>query len=309
VVDDAYAIPASAPYRFNRAFDDASGFRTRSVLTVPLRSVSGQTIGVLQLINPVGEPPRGFSREDLEVIEPFSSAATVALERAQLTRAIVLRMIRMAEMRDPNETGAHVNRVAVTAMLIYEAWARKHGVPAERMESERDTLRIAAMLHDVGKVGIPDAILKKPGRLDTAEFDTMKRHTVVGAQLFMARETVLDRAALEVALHHHERWDGAGYPGNVDDAALAGRRMEELRVAPLGEHGLRGADIPLFARIVAIADVFDALCSVRSYKPAWDEADAVRTIREGAGTQFDPELVELFLGIVPAVQAARARYA
>jgi HD-GYP domain-containing protein (c-di-GMP phosphodiesterase class II) len=308
VVDDAYAIPPSAPYRFNRAFDDASGFRTRSVLTVPLRSVSGQTIGVLQLINPVGEPPRGFSREDLEVIEPFSSAATVALERAQLTRAIVLRMIRMAEMRDPNETGAHVNRVAVTAMLIYEAWARKHGVPAERMESERDTLRIAAMLHDVGKVGIPDAILKKPGRLDTAEFDTMKRHTVVGAQLFMARETVLDRAALEVALHHHERWDGGGYPGNVDEAAIAGRRMEELRVAPLGEHGLRGTDIPLFARIVAIADVFDALCSVRSYKPAWDEADAVRTIREGAGTQFDPELVELFLGIVPAVQAARARY-
>ena len=308
VVDDAYAIPASAPYRFNRGFDEATGFRTRSVLTVPLRSVAGQTIGVLQLINPAGESPRGFSREDLGVIEPFASAATVALERAQLTRAIVLRMIKMAEMRDPNETGAHVNRVAVTAMLLYDAWARKHAVPAERSDADRDTLRIAAMLHDVGKVGIPDAILKKPGRLDDAEFDTMKRHTVVGAQLFMARETVLDRAALEVALHHHERWDGSGYPGNVDESSIAGKRMSELRAAPLGDHGLRGAQTPLFARIVAIADVFDALCSARSYKPAWSEADASRAIAEGSGTQFDPELVELFLAIIPAVQAARARY-
>jgi HD-GYP domain-containing protein (c-di-GMP phosphodiesterase class II) len=309
VVDDAYAIPASAPYRFNRAFDESTGFRTRSVLTVPLRSVAGQTIGVLQLINPTGDPPRGFSREDLEVIEPFASAATVALERAQLTRAIVLRMIRMAEMRDPNETGAHVNRVAATAVLLYEAWAKARGVPPERMESERDTLRIAAMLHDVGKVGIPDAILKKPGRLDEVEFDIMKRHTVVGAQLFMARETVLDRAALEVALHHHERWDGGGYPGNVDESSIAGKRMGELRAAPLGDHGLRGTGIPLFARIVCIADVFDALCSARCYKPAWTEADAVRAIEEGAGTQFDPELVALFMGILPAVHSARARYA
>jgi HD-GYP domain-containing protein (c-di-GMP phosphodiesterase class II) len=309
VVDDAYAIPTSAPYRFNRAFDDATGFRTRSVLTVPLRSVAGQTIGVLQLINPVGEPQSGFSREDLEVIEPFASAATVALERAQLTRAIVLRMIRMAEMRDPNETGAHVNRVAVTAVLLYEAWGRKHRVPADRMEADRDTLRIAAMLHDVGKVGIPDAILKKPGRLDEAEFFTMKRHTVIGAQLFTARETVLDRAALEVALHHHERWDGGGYPGNVDESSIEGKHMSELRAAPLGERGLRGAEIPLFARIVAIADVFDALCSARSYKPAWSDADAAKAICEGSGTQFDPELVELFLAILPAVQAARARYA
>ncbi|MBU3727839.1 MAG: HD domain-containing protein, partial [Phycisphaerales bacterium] len=309
VVEDAYEIPASAPYRFNRAFDDATGFRTRSVLTVPLRSVAGQTIGVLQLINPKAGPSRGFSREDLEVIEPFASAATVALERAQLTRAIVLRMIRMAEMRDPNETGAHVNRVAVTAVLLYDAWARMHGVPAERMEADRDTLRIAAMLHDVGKVGIPDAILKKPGRLDETEFGTMKRHTVIGAQLFTARETVLDRAALEVALHHHERWDGGGYPGNVDESSVAGKRMSELRAAPLGDQGLRGTEIPLFARIVAIADVFDALCSARSYKPAWSDADAARAIREGAGTQFDPELVDLFLGIVPAVRAARARYA
>ena len=308
VVEDAYSIPASAPYRFNRAFDDTTGFRTRSVLTVPLHSVAGQTIGVLQLINPVGETPRGFSREDLEVIEPFASAATVALERAQLTRAIVLRMIRMAEMRDPNETGAHVNRVAATAVLLYEAWGRKHRVPVDRMEAERDTLRIAAMLHDVGKVGIPDAILKKPGRLDEAEFDTMKRHTVIGAQLFTARETVLDRAALEVALHHHERWDGGGYPGNVDESSIEGKRMSELRAAPLGERGLRGTEIPLFARVVSIADVFDALCSARAYKTAWPEPDAVRAISEGAGTQFDPELVQLFLGILPAVQAARARY-
>jgi len=309
VVDDAYAIPAGAPYRFNRAFDDATGFRTRSVLTVPLRSVAGRTIGVLQLINPVGELPRGFSREDLEVIEPFASAATVALERAQLTRAIVLRMIKMAEMRDPNETGAHVNRVAVTAVLLYEAWARKHEVPRERMEMERDTLRIAAMLHDVGKVGVADAILKKPGRLDDTEFETMKRHTVVGAQLFLARETVLDRTALEVALHHHERWDGGGYPGNVEESGIAGMRMSDLQAAPLGARGLRGAEIPLCARIVAIADVFDALCSARSYKPAWSDADAARAICEGSGTQFDPELVELFLSILPAVQAARARYA
>lgn len=308
VIEDAYAIPESAPYRLNRAFDESSGYRTRAVLTVPLRSVTGQTIGVLQLINP-GEGGLGsFSREDLEVIEPFASAATVALERALLTRAIVLRMIRMAEMRDPNETGAHVNRVASYSVILHEAWARRHGIAEDRMESERDVLRIAAMLHDVGKVGIPDAILKKPGRLDEAEFATMKRHTLVGAQLFMARETVLDRAALDVALHHHERWDGAGYPGETDLSRIAGLSMEELRSVPLAAQGLRGDAIPIFARIVAIADVFDALCSPRSYKPAWSEADAVAALQRDAGAHFDPELVDLFVSALPAVRAVRERY-
>lgn len=309
VIEDAYAIPESAPYRLNRAFDESSGYRTRAVLTVPLRSVTGQTIGVLQLINP-GEGGLGsFSREDLEVIEPFASAATVALERALLTRAIVLRMIRMAEMRDPSETGAHVNRVASYSVILHDAWARRHGVPQDRIESERDVLRIAAMLHDVGKVGIPDAILKKPGRLDEAEFATMKRHTLVGAQLFSARETVLDRAALDVALHHHERWDGAGYPGPVDLSRIAGLSMEELRTVPLAAQGLKGDGIPLFARIVAIADVFDALTSPRSYKPAWSEADAVAALQRDAGAHFDPELVELFVAALPSVRAVRERYA
>jgi HD-GYP domain-containing protein (c-di-GMP phosphodiesterase class II) len=308
VIDDAYTIPEDKPYAFNQEVDRKSGYRTRSILSVPLRSSAGRNIGVLQLLNPLNEDGTdrvGFSPDDLESIAHFASAATVALERAALTRSIVLRMISMAEMRDPTETGAHVNRVAGYSVILYEQWARRRALPEDRIQRERDLLRIVAMLHDVGKVGIPDAILKKPGRLTAEEYAVMKTHTIVGARLFGARDSALDQSALDVALHHHERWDGGGYPGDVsvgDDqkGGAAARGGEGAR--------LLGDAIPLFARIVAVADVFDALSSKRKYKESWPEERVLTEMKANAGTQFDPELVDILLQHIEEIRVVSSRY-
>ncbi len=307
VIDDAYSIPASAPYHFNKVVDDATGYRTRSVLALPLRTASGRVVGVLQLLNPVdshGAARVGFTPDDLEAIHHFASAATVALERAALTRSIVMRMIKMAELRDPSETAAHVQRVAAYSVILFEAWAARHGIDPAKAESQRDTLRIAAMLHDVGKVGIPDAILKKPGRLTVEEYRTIQDHVGIGAELFADGETPLERSAREVALHHHERWDGAGYPGDTSgtrNGASGGKGLGQP--TPLG-----GEKIPLFARIVAVADVFDALSSKRQYKEAWPEDRVIAEMKVNAGRQFDPELIEILLEHLPAFRMVAAQY-
>jgi HD-GYP domain-containing protein (c-di-GMP phosphodiesterase class II) len=219
---------------------------------------------------------------------------------------MILRTIRMAEMRDPKETGAHVNRVGTYAVEIYEYWARKNGVSEREIEAQRDILRMAAMLHDVGKVGISDFILKKPGRFTQDEFEIMKMHTVLGARLFLDRQSEFDAAAGDVALNHHERWDGAGYPGHVDirtGEPLAGHANPEGR--PLGK---KTDEIPLFGRIVSIADVYDALCSRRVYKPAWDENEALDVIRQSTGAQFDPDIVDAFFSCLDVIHSARERY-
>ena len=206
-----------------------------------------------------------------------------------MTRAIILRMIRMAELHDPKETGAHVNRVGGFAVEIYEKWALKRNLQQKEIDTNRDILRMAAMLHDVGKVAISDIILKKPGRFNSDEFEIMKQHTLLGARLFLGSQSEFDDAAAKVALTHHERWDGKGYPGHVDihtGKPIPGHLdPEDL---PLGK---KGEDIPLFGRIVALADVYDALSSARIYKEAWDESEVLATIEKEAGYHFDPELV------------------
>ena len=315
VADDAYHIPADRPYRFNPEVDQSTGYRTRAVLAIPLRTSAGKIVGVLQLLNPVeknGEPRLGFSKEDIDAVTHFSSAATVALERAALTRSIVLRMIRMAEMRDPSETAHHVNRVAAYSVVLYEGLARKHAFDSARVQRERDTLRIAAMLHDVGKVGIPDAILKKAGRLTAEEYAGMQKHAEIGAQLFAERESVLDRSAFEVALHHHERWDGAGYPGmvTIPPSSTPPGSLGGVGVSSRSEPPpiMQGEGIPLFARIVAVADVFDALSSKRQYKDAWPEDRVLKEMSVNAGRQFDPELIEILLENLPQMRSVAARY-
>ena len=258
------------------------------VLAQPLRTAGGEVLGVLVL----ADAAEGFPEEDRRLLAHFASLATVALERASLTRSMILRMIGMAELRDPTETGAHVQRVAGYSIAIFTEWARRHGLSPAETERQRDRLRIAAMLHDVGKVGIPDAILKKPGRLDEAEYAEMQTHTRIGADLFAGLRTDFDEAAREVALRHHERWDGGGYPGSGDPP-----------------RGLGGESIPLFARIVGLADVFDALSSRRSYKEAWPETKVLDVVREESGRHFDPELVEILLDRIDDLRAVRDRYA
>ena len=307
-IDDVYKLETTGSYRFSRQFDETAGYKTQSVLTIPLKTVREDVIGVLQVINAQNEQGGiiSFSDDDEKMMVHFASMATVALERAQMTRTLILRMIRMAELRDPTETGAHVNRVGAYSVEIYERWARENGVPEKEIQSKRDILRMAAMLHDVGKVAISDKILRKPARLTDEEYDIMKQHTVFGARLFIDKKSDFDEAAAEVALSHHEWWNGKGYPGQIDLSST--ENALDLFGRDVKPPGRKREEIPLFARIVAIADVYDALASKRPYKEAWDEADIVKTMKQGAGQQFDPELTAIFLSSLEVMQAIQQRY-
>lgn len=308
-IPDVYHLPADVPYSFSKKYDVSTGYITRSVVTLPLKNTREKILGILQIINAKDENGDiiSFSNDDENLMLHFASVAAVALERAQMTRAILLRMIRMAEMRDPKETGAHVNRVGGYSIEIYEKWAERHGFDKQEIESGRDSLRMAAMLHDVGKVAISDLILKKPGKFDNDEREIMKQHTILGAQLFLQAQSEFDEAAREVALNHHERWDGMGYPGHVDIAT--GAPLPEYVLPDGTPRGKKGKEIPLFGRIVALADVYDALSSARAYKEAWSEADVLETIKAEAGAQFDPEIVDIFLSRIELLCAIQKRYA
>lgn len=172
-------------------------------------------------------------------------------------------------------TQGHCERVRWLSSLLGKVMR----LPDEEIEQ----LEYAALLHDIGKIGIPDAILLKPGKLDVPEFEIMKRHTTIGAKLL---ETEGDQGILalaeEIAASHHERWDGAGYPA-----------------------GLGGEEIPLSGRIVALADVFDALLSQRPYKKAWAVDEAVAFIKENRASKFDPHLLDLFLELLPEILGIR----
>ena len=160
------------------------------------------------------------------------------------------------------------------------------------------------MLHDVGKVGISDIILKKPGKFDDDEYRVMQSHTWLGARQFLDK-TELNSIAQEVALYHHENWDGSGYPGDIGDLFEADKYIKDVEERP---PGLKGEEIPIFARVVAIADVYDALGSKRVYKKAWDEKDVLKVMRDESGSKFDPELIDAFFSVLPTLQNIRERY-
>lgn len=307
-IPDVYRLEPTKPYKFGKEFDEKSKYTTRSMLTIPLKSANGDVLGILQIINAQDAENQviPFSKKDEMMMMHFAGIAAVALERAQMTRAIILRMIKMAELRDPKETGAHVNRVGGYAVELYEKWALARNLAAKTIDKNRDVLRMAAMLHDVGKVAISDIILKKPGRFNNDEFEIMKQHTVLGAQLFLGHQSDFDDAATLVSLNHHERWDGKGYPGHVD--IVTGNPLNGY-ISPEGKSiGKKGEEIPLFGRIVALADVYDALSSARTYKDAWDESEVLATIEKEAGRHFDPELVEIFFSCLDVLRSIQRRY-
>lgn len=307
-IKDVYELDPDEPYSFSDQYDESSGYRTQSIITVPLKTAAGEILGILQIINAQDENSKTipFTQADEDLMLHFASIAAVALERAQMTRAILLRMIRMSEMHDPKETGAHVNRVGCYAVELYEHWARRHALPEETIEREKDSLRMAAMLHDVGKVAISDIILKKPERFNQDEYAIMKQHTFLGARLFMDFKSDFDQAAYIVALNHHERWDGHGYPGHIN--AKTGLPLSGHVNANRNAMGKRGEEIPIFGRIVCLADVYDALSFKRVYKRAWSEAEVIAFIQKQSGRQFDPELVEIFLSRLNVIRSIRERY-
>lgn len=202
------------------------------------------------------------------------AAATVQI--AARERETIFRLSKAAEFRDP-ETGAHILRMAHYSRLI----AARLGLPA----AEQQLVFEAAPMHDIGKVGTPDHILLKPGRLTPDEFEIMKRHARIGHQILQGSESPVLQAAAVIALSHHEKFDGSGYP-----------------------HGSAGAAIPLHGRIVALADVFDALTSARPYKPAWELDRATALLRHESGRHFDPACVAAFFAAWDDVLAIRAHH-
>ncbi|MCE5252062.1 HD domain-containing protein [bacterium] len=307
-IQDAYSLPPNLPFHFDKSYDELSHYNTRSILTVPLKTSSGDIVGILQLINALN--PRGKAvpfREEFEpYVDYFANCAANALERALLTRTILLRLIKMTELRDPNETGDHVRRVAGFSLEIYEKWAKNHGISHKEILHSADILHMAAMLHDVGKAAISDLILKKPGKLSPDEYETMKRHTIFGAQLFSSPTSEYEKAAQIVALNHHEWFDGTGYPGHVD--LMTGLPLEghtDSSGKPLPK---MGGEIPIFGRVVALADVYDALSFQRIYKDAWDQDRVMATIQSERGTHFDPEVVDALLESLPVIRNIAERY-
>jgi two-component system, response regulator RpfG len=216
---------------------------------------------------------RSLAARSEHLAEEVKRATSVIAAREQET---ILRLSRAAEYRDW-ETGSHIMRMAHFARII----AGQLGLP----EAEREAIFFATPMHDIGKIGVPDYILLKPGRLDDAEFAIMKQHTLIGHQILHDSSSDLLRLAAEIALTHHERFDGSGYP-----------------------NGSQAAAIPLPGRIVAVADVFDALTSERPYKREWQVEAAVATMRQDAGSHFDPECVEAFLRGLDAILEVRGNF-
>jgi len=315
-IRDAYNLPADAPYRFDPTNDRKSGYRTKSMLTIPLKNNLNAVLGVMQIINSLNPDENkdcfdetsgfcgSFDTADEMIALHFANMASIILQRAQMTRALILRMINMAELRDPKETGAHVNRVASYAVELYERWAYQKQIPRDEVFRKKDILRMAAMLHDVGKVAVSDLILKKPSKFTPEEYEIMKSHSVLGARLFRLRQSEFDEMAAEVALTHHENWDGTGYPGKIDveTGAPIEKRPDGTAVP------LKGEEIPIFGRIVALADVFDALSSKRVYKEAWDHVTVLNEIRFMSGKKFDPDLVDIFFDCIDVIRNIMERY-
>lgn len=264
--------------RFAQDLDRITGYQTRTVLAVPLRGRDGKPLGVFEVLN----KSRGsFTEEDEGLLRILATMAATFIENATLYEDLrrshletIYRMALVAEYRDQEDTGCHLRRMSRFAGILALGMGLS---PAEAEE-----IRYAAPLHDIGKVAIPDSILRKPGKLTTEEYDEMKKHTIYGAKMLANAESRLLRLAAKVAIGHHERYDGTGYP-----------------------YGLKGEQISLEARIVTVADVFDALSSKRVYKGEWTVEDALKYVEENSGKLFDPKVVQVLHEKFADVLAAR----
>ena len=258
---------AYSDIHFNPDIDRLTGYRTKTILAVPLKNVGGHIIGVFEVMN---KTAGYFNSEEEGILQLLGSLAASAIENAQLYESLsksqletIYRLAITAEYRDQQDTAIHLRHISEYSALI----AQGMGLP----EKEVENIRYASPLHDIGKVGIADAILLKPGKLTPPEYEEMKKHTLYGAKILCNAESSLLQIACKVASSHHERFDGTGYPAKI-----------------------KGEQIPVYARIVSVADVFDALCMARVYKPKWDPEKAREYVVEEKGKAFDPAVVEAF---------------
>lgn len=302
LIDDVYDIPKRSPFKFDPKFEHRN-YKTHSMFCFPLKNLQDEVIGVVQLINCRARKkanPVPFSPDVEQLVAPIARVVGHSIERAEMLDQIknknktlrarnrqldeqreriaalqeeteeafqvsVTLLARAAEIHD-EETGNHIVRVNEYSYYL----AKLTGMP----DTWCDELRYSAQLHDVGKMSIDSAVLKKKGSLDEAEREEMDRHTVYGYQILSASSRLTFGA--EIALHHHEKWDGTGYPNQV-----------------------KGDAIPLSARIVQIADIYDALRAKRPYKPSFSHKKSVDIITKGDDRidpikHFDPRLVGLF---------------
>jgi HD-GYP domain-containing protein (c-di-GMP phosphodiesterase class II) len=291
-IPDVEALTKEGEYVPSALVDEVAEGNTRSLLTVPILDYRGNTLAVFQLVNArdVFGRPRVFEEIDVNYAETLARRAMPFITRSIMTRRLIDAMLRMSYMRDPVETGSHVRRVGAFAAEIYHRWAENRGISAEEIREEEDALRLAAMLHDIGKIAVPDSVLKKPAKLNDEEYDIIKTHCAKGASMYSLAHSRLEHLAYDITLHHHQRWDGRGYTGDPDVPVLAGE------------------EIPLSARVTAVADVLDALIFPRVYKDSWDFDAAMEELAKNSGTQFDPEVTEATLQIAGTLRAIAERY-
>lgn len=262
--------------RFCMDVDMVTDFRTHTLLAVPLKNNSGRVLGVFQVANKSDGNP--FDKKDEGILLLLATLASSAIEIAKLYQDVhvaqletIYRLAVTAEYRDQQDTRAHLKNISIISYLLALALGMTR--------KEAELIKNASPLHDIGKVALADNILLKPGKLTPEEFEIMKSHTVYGGRILEGAHSKILQIAHKMSLYHHEKWNGLGYP-----------------------KALQGEEIPIEARIVAVADVFDALCVFRVYKKAWKTDDAYEYILGEAGKSFDPRVVAAFKKIYPSIR-------
>ncbi len=262
--------------RFSMDVDMVTDFRTHTMLAVPLKNNTGKVLGVFQVANKADGGI--FDKNDEGILTLLATLAGSSIEVAKLYQDVrvsqletIYRLAVTAEYRDQQDTRSHLKNISIISYLL----ARALGMSSK----DSELIKNASPLHDIGKVALADHILLKPGKLTDEEFEIMKSHTTYGGRILEGAHSKVLKIAHKVSLYHHEKWNGSGYP-----------------------HGLKGENIPLEARIVTVADVFDALCQCRVYKKAWKTDEAYEYILNEAGISFDPRMVAAFKKIYPSVR-------
>jgi response regulator RpfG family c-di-GMP phosphodiesterase len=278
IINDAYADA-----RFNVAVDAQTGYVTRNIIALPIYGGEKNIIGVYQAINEMTSKA-AFDDEDITRLELAAVYSGAALESAiarkeieETQKDVIFTMGEAGETRS-KETGNHVKRVAEYSYAL--------AIALGLGKDEAELLRMASPMHDIGKIAVPDSVLKKPGKLDEAEFEIMKTHAATGYQILKNSRRRILKAAAIVAYEHHEKYNGKGYP-----------------------RGLKGEEIHIFGRITALADVFDALGSDRAYKKAWELEKILALLKEERGEHFDPKLIDAFFSSLDEFLSIRSRFA